>query len=36
MLIADTQVSSVTLLSMGQDINFSKDVKSVAENYTIS
>ncbi|RMZ73093.1 coatomer subunit delta [Pyrenophora seminiperda CCB06] len=32
----DVDVSSVTLLSMGQEINFSKDVKSVAENYTIS
>ncbi|KAJ5047721.1 hypothetical protein J3E74DRAFT_391299 [Bipolaris maydis] len=32
----DVDVSSVTLLSMGQDISFSKDVKSVAENYTIS
>ncbi|KNG44438.1 coatomer subunit delta [Stemphylium lycopersici] len=32
----DVDVSSVTLLSMGQDISFSKDVKSVAENYSIS
>lgn len=29
------QVSSVTLLSEGQDINFSKEVKSVADEYTI-
>ncbi|RYN44097.1 Coatomer subunit delta [Alternaria arborescens] len=32
----DVDVSSVTLLAMGQDISFSKDVKSVAENYIIS
>lgn len=31
-----TQVSSVTLLSMNQDISFSKDVKSVAEVYEIA
>ena len=29
------QVESVSLLSEGQDINFSKDVKSVADDYTI-
>jgi len=29
------QVASVSLLSEGQDINFSKDVKSVADDYTI-
>jgi coatomer subunit delta len=29
------QVSTVTLLSEGQDINFSKEVKSVADAYTI-
>ncbi|KAF1942919.1 hypothetical protein EJ02DRAFT_344414 [Clathrospora elynae] len=32
----DVDVSSVTLLSMGQEINFTKDVKSIAEAYTIS
>ncbi|KAH4199530.1 coatomer subunit delta [Parastagonospora nodorum] len=32
----DVDVSSVTLLSMGQEINFSKEVKSVAEAYEIS
>ncbi|KAI9709104.1 MAG: hypothetical protein M1820_003550 [Bogoriella megaspora] len=31
----DVDVSSITLLSMGEDVSFSKDVKSVAENYQI-
>jgi len=31
----DVDVSSVTLLSMSQDINFSKEVKSVADSYKI-
>ena len=30
-----TKVSSVTLLSMNQDISFSKDIKSVADAYEI-
>jgi hypothetical protein len=30
------QVSSVTLLTMGQEINFSKEVKSVADTYEIA
>jgi hypothetical protein len=30
-----SQVSSVTLLSMNQDISFTKDVKSVADVYEI-
>lgn len=34
-ILTGVQVSAVSLLSMGQDINFSKDVKSVAENYRI-
>lgn len=29
------QVSSVSLLSMNQDVSFSKDVKSVAEKYQV-
>jgi hypothetical protein len=29
------QVSSVTLLNMGQDISFSKDIKSVADGYMV-
>ncbi|KAH7128400.1 hypothetical protein B0J11DRAFT_458952 [Dendryphion nanum] len=32
----DVSVSSVTLLSMNQEINFSKDIKSAAEVYEIS
>ena len=31
----DVDVNSVSLLSMGQDIGFGKDVRSVAENYQI-
>ncbi|KAF2423809.1 hypothetical protein EJ08DRAFT_652565 [Tothia fuscella] len=31
----DVDVSSVSLVSMGQDINFSKEVKSVADKYLI-
>lgn len=31
----DIDVNSVSLLSMGQDIGFGKDVRSVAENYQI-
>lgn len=31
-----TQVASVTLLSMNQDISFSKDVKCVADVYEIA
>ncbi|KAF2466327.1 uncharacterized protein BDR25DRAFT_268777 [Lindgomyces ingoldianus] len=32
----DVDVSSVTLLSMNQDINFSKDIKSVADIYEVA
>jgi len=33
--VLKNQVASVTLLSEGQDINFSKDVKSIADEYTV-
>ncbi len=29
------QVSSVTLIDMGEDMAFTKDIKSVAESYQI-
>ncbi|TIA36190.1 hypothetical protein D6C83_06644 [Aureobasidium pullulans] len=31
----DVDVSSVTLLNMGQDVSFSKDIKSVADGYLV-
>jgi hypothetical protein len=35
MLILELKVSSVTLLNENSDIDFSKEVKSTAENYYI-
>ncbi|KAH0151050.1 hypothetical protein KCU82_g12391, partial [Aureobasidium melanogenum] len=31
----EVDVSSVTLLNMGQDISFSKDIKSTADGYMV-